>query len=51
VPVAPALGELSKVISKLLFLDDEKLICVRLNQPEVLLSLSRSRLRLLTIAS
>ena len=37
----PALGELSKVISELLFLDDEKVICVRLNQPEVIKALHK----------
>src|SRR5882672_12847829 len=36
-----ALGELSKVISELLFLDDEKVICVRLNQPEVMKALHK----------
>jgi hypothetical protein len=37
----PALGELSKVISELLFPDNEKVICVRLNQPEVMKALHK----------
>jgi hypothetical protein len=36
-----AFGKLSKVISELLFPDAEKLICVRLNQPEVMKALHK----------
>src|SRR4030095_12879717 len=38
---AAALGDLSKVSSELLFLDDEKVICVCLNQPEVMKALHK----------
>jgi hypothetical protein len=35
------LGDLGKVSGELLFLDDEKVICVSLNQPEVMKALHK----------